>query len=123
MRTWERGVEGETLACGSGAMAVALWAVCEGAPSPVTVRTAGGDDLVVELAAAKGGQEQSCFGIARMGLQELRQQAFGLAQVSFQVFGLSLHQQAVGVFIRRRSASRFLGQKPGRGTNRDNPEP
>ena len=47
MRTWERGVEAETLACGSGAMATALAAAAEGAGSPVTVRTAGGDDLKV----------------------------------------------------------------------------
>ncbi len=51
MRTFERGVEGETLACGSGAIASALWAVVEaGAPESVTVRTAGGDDLVVDFA-------------------------------------------------------------------------
>lgn len=50
MRTYERGVEGETLACGSGAIASALWAVTRAAaPQPVTVRTAGGDDLVVEF--------------------------------------------------------------------------
>ena len=47
MRTWERGVEGETLACGSGAIATALWAAAEGESSPVRVRTAGGDDLIV----------------------------------------------------------------------------
>ena len=45
MRTWERGVEGETLACGSGAIASALWAACGGAASPVTIHTAGGDEL------------------------------------------------------------------------------
>src|SRR5262249_37295116 len=39
MRTWERGVEAETLACGSGAMASALWALLEGAAPPVTVHT------------------------------------------------------------------------------------
>jgi diaminopimelate epimerase len=50
MRTYERGVEGETLACGSGAIATALWGVVEGAAdNPVTVRTSGGDDLVVEF--------------------------------------------------------------------------
>ena len=55
MRTFERGVEGETLACGSGAIATALWAVVEaGAAAPVTVRTAGGDDLVVEFDARAG---------------------------------------------------------------------
>jgi len=47
MRTFERGVEGETLACGSGAIASALWAAARGARSPVRVLTAGGDTLVV----------------------------------------------------------------------------
>ena len=47
MRTFERGVEGETLACGSGAIASALWAAGVGQPSPVRVRTRGGDDLIV----------------------------------------------------------------------------
>ena len=61
MRTYERGVEGETLACGSGAMASALWAVAEGERAPVTVVTAGGEDLTVALtpvapAAAGGGR-------------------------------------------------------------------
>ena len=49
MRTFERGVEAETLACGSGAMAAALWAEREGRPSPVRVLTAGGDTLVVSF--------------------------------------------------------------------------
>jgi diaminopimelate epimerase len=52
MRTYERGVEGETLACGSGAMASALWAVAEGERAPIAVGTAGGEDLTVALAAA-----------------------------------------------------------------------
>jgi diaminopimelate epimerase len=47
MRTYERGVEGETLACGSGAIATSVWAVAQGVAAPVRVRTAGGDDLVV----------------------------------------------------------------------------
>jgi diaminopimelate epimerase len=64
MRTWERGVEGETLACGSGAMATALWGVLEGSVPPVTVRTAGGDDLVVEFAERPGGREATLVGPA-----------------------------------------------------------
>jgi len=54
MRTYERGVEGETLACGSGAMASALWAVAEGDRPPITVVTAGGDPLTVGLIAVAG---------------------------------------------------------------------
>lgn len=49
MRTYERGVEAETLACGSGAMAAALWAVAEGDRPPIVVLTAGGDELQVGL--------------------------------------------------------------------------
>jgi diaminopimelate epimerase len=49
MRTYERGVEAETLACGSGAMASALWAVAEGDRPPIAVVTAGGDELLVGL--------------------------------------------------------------------------
>jgi len=49
MRTYERGVEDETLACGSGAMASALWAAAEGDAPPIAVVTAGGDELRVGL--------------------------------------------------------------------------
>jgi diaminopimelate epimerase len=48
LRTFERGVEGETLACGSGAIACALAAGVEGVGPPLHVRTAGGDELVVD---------------------------------------------------------------------------
>ncbi|MFN8587081.1 MAG: diaminopimelate epimerase [Candidatus Eisenbacteria bacterium] len=64
MRTWERGVEGETLACGSGAIATALWAVAAGVPAPVTVRTAGGDDLVVAFADTPQGRRATLTGPA-----------------------------------------------------------
>lgn len=64
MRTYERGVEGETLACGSGAIASALWAVGEGASAPVTIRTAGGDDLVVDFRAEGEGRVATLTGPA-----------------------------------------------------------
>jgi diaminopimelate epimerase len=57
MRTYERGVEAETLACGSGAIASALWWAVGGQPSPVRVLTAGGDELVVEFRANRDGYD------------------------------------------------------------------
>jgi diaminopimelate epimerase len=48
VRSWERGIEGETLSCGSGDVAAALVALAEGwSAAPVRVRTASGRLLVV----------------------------------------------------------------------------
>ncbi len=48
VRTYERGVEGETHACGTGSSASALIAAAlKGLASPVTVHTKGGDKLTV----------------------------------------------------------------------------
>ena len=50
IRTYERGVEGETLACGTGSVAGALIAGALGAVfSPVEVRTRGGEMLTVSF--------------------------------------------------------------------------
>lgn len=56
VRTYERGVEGETMACGTGAVASALIAVSIGqAQSPVRVITSGGDELIIHLTKSVDG--------------------------------------------------------------------
>jgi diaminopimelate epimerase len=56
VRTWERGVEGETLACGSGLVAAGYWASTRhGMPFPITLATAGGDRLVLQADEAGKG--------------------------------------------------------------------
>jgi len=66
MRTYERGVEGETLACGSGAIASALWAASSGTTSPVGIVTAGGDELVVSFRATPKGYDVDLAGPAEV---------------------------------------------------------
>jgi diaminopimelate epimerase len=54
MRTYERGVEAETLACGTGAAAVAVLAAEHGwVKLPVPVHCAGGFDLVIDCLQGK----------------------------------------------------------------------
>jgi len=54
VRTWERGVEGETLACGTGAVAVALAVRLRDGRESVTIRPRSGRELRVELAGLPG---------------------------------------------------------------------
>lgn len=56
VRTYERGVEGETLACGTGVSAGALiTALLDGVPAPIRVLVQGGDELRVDFDAGDDG--------------------------------------------------------------------
>jgi diaminopimelate epimerase len=55
VRTYERGVEGETLACGTGVSASAMIAsAVHGFPPPVRVQVQGGDELEVGFQRTDG---------------------------------------------------------------------
>lgn len=55
VRTYERGVEEETMACGTGVVASAIVAVLQKvSESPVTVTTTGGEQLTVQFRLAGG---------------------------------------------------------------------
>lgn len=67
VRTYERGVEGETLACGTGAVASAILLVEAGeAQSPVRLRTRSGRTLTVRLRKSDRGWEPSLSGEAKI---------------------------------------------------------
>jgi diaminopimelate epimerase len=56
VRTYERGVEGETLACGTGAVASGILSCLHGfVRPPVAVRTRGGEALTIHFDAEKKG--------------------------------------------------------------------
>jgi len=62
VRTYERGVEDETMACGTGAVASALFAAMNGvAASPVDVITSGGERLTILFDLRDGGQVENVF--------------------------------------------------------------
>lgn len=61
VRTYERGVENETLACGTGSTASAVVSVLKGyAQAPVSVRTSGGECLTIDM-VRKGREIEKVF--------------------------------------------------------------
>ncbi len=62
VRTYERGVEAETLACGTGAIASALISAARGrVESPVHVRVRSGELLTIYFESSRGLQDSSDF--------------------------------------------------------------
>lgn len=56
VRTYERGVEGETLACGTGAVACGILSALHGfLRPPVTIHTRGGEKLIIHFDLAEKG--------------------------------------------------------------------
>ena len=55
IRSWERGVEGETLCCGTGCAVAAAWLAQRTGRSPWTLHTASGEAVTVELETLPGG--------------------------------------------------------------------
>jgi len=61
-RTYERGVEDETMACGTGAVASAIMAsIHKGLGSPVEVQTSGGDCLTIHFDMQSGPEARKVY--------------------------------------------------------------
>ncbi len=62
VRTYERGVEDETMACGTGAVASAIFATAKGyVTSPVTVTTSGGEQLTIVFDLKEDGRAEDVY--------------------------------------------------------------
>ena len=62
VRTYERGVEDETMACGTGAVASAIFAAEKGiTSSPVSIATSGGEQLKIVFDMQKDGTAENVY--------------------------------------------------------------
>jgi diaminopimelate epimerase len=62
VRTYERGVEDETMACGTGAVAAAIFAAGKGyVTSPVAVTTSGGEQLTIVFDLKEDGRAEDVY--------------------------------------------------------------
>ncbi len=62
VRTYERGVENETMACGTGAVASAIFAAEKGiTSSPVTIMTSGGEQLKIVFELQEDGTAEDVY--------------------------------------------------------------
>jgi diaminopimelate epimerase len=66
LRSFERGVEAETLCCGSGVVAAALVAMAQGAPNRLVLRPRSGDRLTVEALGNLGSGPLRFSGATRL---------------------------------------------------------
>ena len=80
IRSWERGVEGETLCCGTGCAVAAAWLAAEGGPSEWTLHPTGGEAVTLSVGALEGGVWRDLWLCGPVHLLGTRQRDVPLSQ-------------------------------------------